>query len=100
MEAMMKNFMKSMSKEDKQKMMQEFMNSMSEEERREMIQLMMPMMMKDMKPSMMMTGVMENFDEGDCKEMMKEMPPETREKCKKMMTSCLKSLQEMEKTTK
>ncbi len=36
----MKNFMKNMSKEDKQKMMQEFMNSMTEEERTEMIQLM------------------------------------------------------------
>ena len=31
----MKSFIKSMSKEDKQKMMQEFMNSMSEEEKTE-----------------------------------------------------------------
>ena len=33
MEAMMKNFMKNMSKEDKQAMMKEFMASMSEEEK-------------------------------------------------------------------
>ncbi len=100
MEAMMKKFIESMSKEDKQKMMQEFMNSMNGEEKTEMIQLMMPMMMKDMKPSMIMTDMMRNFDENDCKEMIKEMPSETREKCKKMMTTCLKNLQEMEKKTK
>jgi hypothetical protein len=97
---MMKNFIKTMSKEDKQKMMQEFMNSMSDEERTEMIQLMMPIMMKDMKPSTMMTGMMKNFNENDCKKMMTEITPETREKCKKMMTTCLKTIQKMEKTPK
>jgi Mg/Co/Ni transporter MgtE len=85
--------MKNMSKEDKQKMMQEFMNSMTEEERMEMIQLMMPMMMKNMKPSTMMANMMKDFDENDCKKMMTEMPPETREKCKKVMTACLKVCQ-------
>ncbi len=97
MEAMMKSFMKSMSKEDKQRMMREFMNSMNQEEKVEMMQLMMPLMMKEMKPDMMMAGMMENFDEDHCKKMMKEMPPETREKCEKMMTNCLKILQEMKK---
>jgi Mg/Co/Ni transporter MgtE len=85
--------MKNMSKEDKQKMMQEFMNSMTEEEKTEMIQLMMPIMMKNMKPSAMMASMLKNFDEDDCKKMMTEMPPETREKCKKMMTNCLKACQ-------
>jgi hypothetical protein len=88
LEAMIRQFMKNMSKEDKQKMMQEFMNSMTEEEKTEMIQLMMPIMMKSMKP-----GAMMNFDENDCKKMMAEMPPETREKCQKMMTNCLKACQ-------
>ena len=97
MEAMIKNFLKSMSKEDKQKMMQAFMNSMSEEEKAEMMQMMIPIIMKHMKPSMMMSGVMENFGENDCKEMTKEMPPETRDKCERMMISCLKTLQEMKK---
>ena len=99
MEDMMRIFIKSMSKEDKQKMIQEFMNSMSEEEKTEMIQLMMPIMMKDMAPSMMMTSMTKNFNENDCKKMMKEIPSETREKCKNMMTACLNILQEMEKTT-
>jgi len=91
LEAMMKQFIKNMSKEDKQKMMQEFMNSMTEEERTEMIQLMMPIMMKNMKPNMMMANMMKNFDENECKKMMTEMTPEMREKCKKMMTACLKA---------
>jgi ATP-dependent DNA ligase len=65
LEAMMKQFMKNMSKEDKQKMMQEFMNSMTEEERTEMIQLMMSIMMKNMKPNMMMANAMKNFDENE-----------------------------------
>jgi hypothetical protein len=85
----MKQFMKNMSKEDKQKMMQEFMNSMTEEERAEMFQLMMPIMMKNMKPSMMMANMMENFDGDECKKMMMQMTPEMREKCKKMMAACL-----------
>jgi ABC-type methionine transport system ATPase subunit len=76
MEAMMKNFMKNMSKEDKQKMMQEFMNSMTDEERTEMMQLMMPIMMKNMKPSTMMTNMMKNFDDNECRKMMAEMAPE------------------------
>jgi hypothetical protein len=91
LEAMMKQFMKNMSKEDKQKMMQEFMNSMTEEERTEMIQLMMPIMMKNMKPSTMMANMMKNFDENECRKMMTEMEPEMREKCKKMMTACFKA---------
>jgi hypothetical protein len=91
LEAMMKQFIKNMSKEDKQKMMQEFMNSMTEEERTEMIQLMMPIMMKNMKPSMTMSNMMKNFDENECKKMMMEMSPEMRENCKKMMAACLKA---------
>ena len=91
MEAMMKNFMKNMSKEDKQKMMQEFMNSMTEEERTEMMQLMMPIMMKSMKPNMMMANMMKDFDGNECKKMMMEMEPKTRERCKKMMAACLKA---------
>jgi alpha-galactosidase/6-phospho-beta-glucosidase family protein len=90
LEALMKSFIKSMSKEDKQKMMQQFMNSMTEEERTEMMQLMMPILMKNMKPSMMMPDMMKNFDEDECKKMMMEMEPEMREKCRKMMTACLK----------
>jgi hypothetical protein len=70
LEDMMKNFMKNMSKEDKQKMMQEFMNSMTDEERTEMMQLMMPIMMKNMKPSMIMPSMMKDFDENECKKMM------------------------------
>jgi ribonucleotide reductase beta subunit family protein with ferritin-like domain len=46
-----------------------------------------------------MEAMMKNFDDNDCKKMMKEMPSETREKCRKMMTTCLKTLQEMEKRT-
>jgi uncharacterized protein (DUF111 family) len=88
---MMKHFIKSMSKEEKQKMMQEFMNSMTQEEKAEMIEMMMPIMMKDTKPGTMMAAVMKNFDENDCKKMMMQMPSETREKCKKMMTTCLKA---------
>lgn len=91
LEAMMKQFMKNMSKEDRQRMMQEFMNSMTEEERTEMVQLMMPIMMKNMKPNMMMANMMKNFDENECKEMMTEMAPEMREKCRKMMAACLKA---------
>ena len=90
----MKQFMKSMSKEDKQKMMKEFMASMSEEERMEMMRLMMPLMMKDMKPSMM-AEIMGDFKEGDCKKMIMEMPLEMREKCRKIMTSCLETLKQM-----
>jgi len=95
----MKHFIKNMSREDKQKMMKEFMDSMSEQEKTEMMQLMMPLMMKDMKPTMM-ADIMKDFNENDCKKMMTEMPPETREKCKQMMTNCLKTAQEMEKTEK
>ena len=91
----MKQSIKNMSKEEKQKMMKEFMNSMTEEERAEMIQLMMPIMMKDMKPSAMTAAMMKDFDENVCKKMMMEMPLEMREKCRKMMTSCLKTLKEM-----
>lgn len=87
----MKQFIKSMSKEDKQKMMQEFMNNMTDEERTEMIQLMMPIMMKNMKPSLRMPNIMKSFDENECKKMMTEMEPEMREKCKKMMAACLKA---------
>jgi N-acyl-D-aspartate/D-glutamate deacylase len=85
--------MKNMSKEDKQKMMQEFMNSMAEEEKTEMIQLMMPIMMKNMKPGTIMASLMKNFDENDCKKMMAEMSPKTREKYKKMITACLRACQ-------
>jgi hypothetical protein len=75
-------------------MMEEFMASMSEEERTEMMRLMMPIMMKDMKPNMM-AKLMGDFSESDCKKMMMEMPPEIREKCRKMMISCLKTLKEI-----
>ena len=98
-ETMMINFIKSLSKEERQKLMQEFMNSMSDEEKTEMIQEMMPIMMKNMKPSMMMESMMKNFNENDCKKMMSEMSSETREKCRMMMTTCLRILQEIEKTT-
>jgi len=91
---MMKHFIRSMSKEEKQRMMQEFMNSMTEEEKAEMMQIMMPIMMKDMKPGLMMAAMMKDFDENDCKKMMKQMPPEMREKCQKMMTACLKACEE------
>ena len=92
----MKQFVKSMSKEDKQKMMQEFMDSMTEDERAEMVQLMMPIMMKDMKPGMMMAAMVKGFDENDCKKMIMDMPLEMREKCRELMTSCLKTLKELE----
>jgi Mg/Co/Ni transporter MgtE len=75
-------------------MMKEFMAGMSEEEKTEMMRLMMPIMMKDMKPQMM-AEIMGDFSESDCKKMMMEMPPETREKCKNMMTNCLNTLKEM-----
>ncbi|UCE96033.1 MAG: hypothetical protein JSV51_10145 [Candidatus Bathyarchaeota archaeon] len=96
----MKNFIANMSKEDKQRMMKQFMNSMTEEEKAEMMQLMMPIMMEAINPSIMMTSMVKNFNEDDCKKMMKEMPSETREKCKKMMAICLKNLQEIEETAK
>jgi hypothetical protein len=64
-----------------------------------MIQLMMPIMMKNMKPSTMMSGMINNFNEDDCKKMMMEMPSEMRQKCKQMMTTCLKACQEIEKTS-
>ncbi len=83
----MKNFIKNMSKEDKQKMMQEFMNSMSEEEKSEMMKMMMPLMMKD-------------CDANDCKEMMAKMPLEMREKCRKMMTECLNAGEGTEESEK
>jgi ATP-dependent DNA ligase len=70
LDIMMRQFMKNMSKDDKQKMMQEFMNSMTNEERTEMIQLIMPIMMQNMKPGMMMANMMENFDENECNKMM------------------------------
>ncbi len=95
----MKNFIKNMSKEDKQKMMQEFMNSMSEEEKSEMMQMMMPLMMKDMKPTMM-ANMMKDCDASDCKEMMAKMPLEMREKCRKMMTECLKAGEGTEESEK
>jgi hypothetical protein len=50
-------------------------------------------MMKDMKPNMI-AEIMGNFSESDCKRMMMEIPPEMREKCMKMMTSCLETLKE------
>jgi hypothetical protein len=90
---MMKHFIRNMSKEDKQSMMKEFMAGMSEEEKMEMMRLMMPIMMKDMKPQMM-AEIMGDFNETDCKKMIMTMPPETREKCKNMMTNCLKTLKE------
>jgi hypothetical protein len=99
LEAMIKHFIKNMSKEEKQKMMQEFMNGMSEEEKTEMIQLMMPIMMKDMEPSTMMTGMMKNLSENDCRKMMMEMPSEMRQKCKRMMKTCLQACEEIERTS-
>jgi hypothetical protein len=96
LEAMMKHFIKNMSKEEKQKMMQAYMESLSEEEKAETIQLMMPMVMKDMKLNTIMPVMMKNFNEDDCRKMMTEMPPETRQKCKKMMTTCLQALEETE----
>ena len=66
----MRNFMKSMSKENRQKIVQEFLNSMTEEERTEMMQLMMPIIMKDVKPSMLIASMMKDFDENDCRKMM------------------------------
>ena len=92
----MKHFIKNMSKEDKQKMMQAYMESLSEEEKAEMIQLMMPIMMKDMKPATIIVGMMKNFNEDDCRKMMTEMPSEMRQKCKKMMTTCLQALEQIE----
>lgn len=83
MEDMMKSFIMSMSKEDKQKMMQEFMSSLSEEERMEMVKTMMPIMMKA-------------FNENDCKKIIKEIPPEIRGNFKKMMQGCLNALKEIE----
>jgi len=35
------------------------------------------------------------FKESDCKKMMMKMPLEMRQKCRKMMTRCLKTLKEM-----
>lgn len=99
MESMIKHFIKNMSKEEKQKMMQAFMESLSEEEKTEMIQLIMPIMMKDMKPSTMMAGMMKSFNENDCRKMMMEMPPEMRQKCKKMMTQCLQACEDIERTS-
>jgi hypothetical protein len=96
---MMKHFIKNMSKEEKLKMMQAYMESLSEEEKAETIQLMMPIMMKGMKPGTMMAGMMKNFNENDCKKMMTEMPPEMRQKCKKMMTLCLQAIEETERTS-
>jgi hypothetical protein len=96
---MMKHFIKNMSKEEKLKMMQAYMESLSEEEKAETIQLMMPIIMKDMKPSTMMAGMMKNFNENDCKKMMTEMPSEMRQKCKKMMTTCLQACEEIERTS-
>jgi thioredoxin-like negative regulator of GroEL len=95
---MMKHFIKNMSKEEKQKLMQAYMESLSEEEKAEMIQLMMPIMMKDMKPATIMPVMIKNFNEGDCKKMITEMPPETRQKCKKMMIQCLQALEQIETT--
>jgi hypothetical protein len=99
LESMIKHFIKSMSKEEKQKMMQAYMESLSEEEKAEMIQLMMPVMMKDMKPSAMMAGIMKNFNEDDCRKMMTEMSSEMRQRCKKMITLCLQACEEIERTS-
>ncbi len=84
MEDMMKQFMKNMTTEDKQKMMNEFMAGMSQEEKMGMMEQMMPQMM----------GMMGDFSESHCKKMMKEMSPEIREKCRTMMATCLKMLEE------
>jgi flagellar motor switch protein FliG len=100
LEALIRGFIKNMSKEEKRKMLQEFMNSMNEEEKTELIQLMMPIVMKSMKPSTMATSMMNNFNEDECKKMITDMPPEMRQKCVKIMTNCLKTLQDTEKTNK
>jgi fructose-1,6-bisphosphatase len=82
LESMIKHFIKNMSKEDKQKMMQAYMESLSEEEKAETIQL-----------------IMNSFNEDDCKKMMTEAPSEMREKCKKMLTTCLQALEEIDRTS-
>lgn len=94
--ALMKSFLSGMSREEKVGMMQEFMNSLSDEEKGEMARMMLPVMMKEMKPSMMMAGMMEHGGGWDCEKMLREMPPEMRSNCKKMMGRCLKVLQDME----
>lgn len=81
MEAMMKQFMASMSKEEKQKIIQEFLSSMSEGEKVEMMKLVAPIMIKD-------------FNKNDWKKMMQEMSTEMREKFKEMMIECLKAMEE------
>lgn len=53
MEHMIRNFIRSMGKEDKQRMLREFMSSMSEEEKLEIRQMMMPIMMESMKSLLM-----------------------------------------------
>jgi Mg/Co/Ni transporter MgtE len=93
LEAMIKQIMKNMSKEDKQKMLKEFMASMSDEEKEEMMRLVMPIMMKDMKLSLM-AEMMSDFQESDCQELITKMPLETRQTCRQMMTHCLKALTE------
>jgi len=75
-----------MSKEEKLKMAREFMNSMSDEEKAEMVQLILPMMV-------------EGFRENDCRKMMTEMPSEMRQKCKQMMIMCLQACEEIERTS-
>jgi len=83
MEAMIKQFIAGMSKEEKQKIIQEFMSSMSDEEKMEMMEIIMPIIMKDMPA--LMANMMKDFDKNDCRKMIKEMSPEIREKCKEMM---------------
>jgi hypothetical protein len=91
LEGLIKQFMKNMSREDKQSMMQDFMDSMTDEERTEMIQLMIPVMMRDVKSGVMIAKIVENIDENDCANMMTGMPPATREKCRRIMVACLKA---------
>lgn len=101
LEAIMKHFIKSMSKEEKQKMMREFMDNMADEEKTEMMKLMMPIMVENMKPAIManmMSTMMEHFNLEDCEKMMTEMPKETKEKFKTMMTNCLTAIEKTNKT--
>jgi len=100
LESLMKQFIMSMSKEEKQKMMQQFMDSLSAEEKTDMMKTMMPIMMNSMKPEMMadmMSEMMQSFKPQDFERMMNDMPSEMRTKCKTMMTECLKAIKQLEK---
>lgn len=88
LEGMMKQFIKNMSREEKQKMMQQFMGSLTEEERTDMMKDMMPIMMKSMKPEMMADMM---------SQMMQNMPSEMRTKCETMMTECVKTMRQTKK---